>query len=57
MYFVIETKGIEIKNATDRLNFRHLEDIKIYCGGKHFEGISTDIKWRLAKAWDKVVKR
>jgi type III restriction enzyme len=46
LYFVIETKG-----STDRAELRNKEDIKIYCGKKHFEGIDMGIEFAKAKTW------
>ncbi|MDR3021568.1 MAG: DEAD/DEAH box helicase family protein [Clostridiales bacterium] len=52
MYFVIETKG-----SLNHLDLKLTEDIKIHCGEKHFEGVGSGIKWRVAKEWESVSKR
>lgn len=46
LYFVIETKG-----STDRAQLRNTEDIKIYCGQKHFEGIDMGVEFAKARTW------
>ncbi|MBP3607070.1 MAG: DEAD/DEAH box helicase family protein [Treponema sp.] len=48
LYFVIETKG-----STNYMDLRDKESIKIECGKKHFEALGLDIKFGVAKSYEK----
>ena len=46
LYFILETKG-----STNLMDLRHKEQLKIYCGKKHFEALGNGISMKVATDW------
>ena len=47
LYFVLETKG-----STNMLDLRVREQLKIYCGQKHFEALQDNVTMQVAAKWE-----
>ncbi|MEG2524022.1 MAG: DEAD/DEAH box helicase family protein [Oscillospiraceae bacterium] len=49
LYFILETKG-----STSFMDLRTREQLKIYCGKKHFEALADGIQMQVATNWREV---
>lgn len=49
LYFILETKG-----STNLMDLRSKEQLKIYCGKKHFEALGNGISMKVATDWRNV---
>lgn len=49
LYFILETKG-----STNIMDLRSKEQLKIYCGKKHFEALGNGISMEVATEWKNV---